>query len=74
MPPPADICSLILSAECWGIFNYHQEIRRKLKRDTKAKGTTFIKNKVGFNLLTNRVLKYLLLVDFLYPRTLSDEV
>lgn len=72
--PPADICSLILSAECWGIFNYHQEIRCRLKSNTKAKGTTFIKNKVGFNLLTNRVIKYLVLVDFLYLRTLSDEV
>lgn len=61
--PPADTCSLILSAECWGIFNYHQDIRCKLKRDTEAKGTTFIKNKVGFNLLTYRVIKYWVLVS-----------
>lgn len=52
---------------------YHQEITCKLKRDTKAKGDTFIKNKVVFNLLTNRVIKYLVLVDFLYPIILSDE-
>ena len=55
-------------------FSCPQKIRCKLKKDTETKATALTKNKLGFNLLTDRVMKYLVLVDFLYPVMFSDEV
>lgn len=57
-----------------GFFSYYQKIRCKLKNDTEAKATELMKKKLGFNLLTDRVMKYLVLVDFLYPATSFDDV
>lgn len=72
--PPADIWSMILSAESCIFFSYHQIIRCKLKKDTEFKATALTKNKLGFNLLTDRVMKHLVLADFSYTVMSSDEV
>jgi len=72
--PPADIRSMILCAECCFFLAVVIKKRCKLIKDTEAKATALTKNKFGFNLLNGRVMKYLVLVDFLCLVILSDKV
>lgn len=74
--PPVDLCSVILSAECCFLFQLSPEEKMQNCKRTHKSNCTYEKKpkKLGFSLLTDKVMKYLVLVRLLYPIRLSDEV